>query len=99
MDSYARDAPRQSTGKWRMIFADARFEHLTASPPVRPGHAGESILRSRPLDQLHCRLPKEEQDIVRAEVIDLIAGEPLLADKESVQFPYVTELHLFKKRA
>ena len=44
-------------------------------------------------------LPREEQDIVRAKVIDIIAGEPLLADQESVQFPYVTELHLFKKRA
>jgi hypothetical protein len=44
-------------------------------------------------------LPKEEQDIVRAKVIDIIAREPLLADRESVHFPYVTELHLFKKRA
>jgi SAM-dependent methyltransferase len=100
MDSYAGDAPRQSTGKWRIIFADARFEHLTSkSYPFAQAMPARGILDRALSTSFIAVLPKEEQDIVRAEVMDVVAGEPLLADKDSVQFPYVTELHLFKKRA
>jgi len=44
-------------------------------------------------------LPREEQDIVRAKVMRTIEREPLLVDKDPVQFPYVTELHVFRKQS
>ena len=43
-------------------------------------------------------LPKREQDIVKERILRVIAEEPLLAGRHCVQFPYVTKLHLFKKR-
>jgi SAM-dependent methyltransferase len=100
MDSYAGDAPRQSTGKWRVIFGDARFEHLTSKfYPFAHAMPASGILDRALSTSFIAVLPRAEQDIVRAKVLDIIAGEPLLADKDSVQFPYVTELHLFRKRA
>jgi SAM-dependent methyltransferase len=100
MDGYAGDAPRQSTGKWRVIFADARFEHLTSkSYPFAMAMPARGILDRALSTSFIAALPREEQDIVRAKVNDLIAREPLLAGQASMQFPYVTELHLFKKRA
>jgi SAM-dependent methyltransferase len=100
MDGYAGDAPRQSTGKWRVIFADARFEHLTSkSYPFAQAMPARGILDRALSTSFIAALPREEQDIVTAKVNDLIAREPLLAGQASMQFPYVTELHLFKKRA
>jgi SAM-dependent methyltransferase len=99
MDSYAGDAPRQSTGKWRVIFADARFEHLTSkSYPFTQAMPASGIVDRALSTSFIAVLPREEQDIVRAKVMRIIEREPLLAAKDTVQFPYVTELHVFKKQ-
>jgi SAM-dependent methyltransferase len=99
MDSYAGDTPRQSTGKWRVIFDDARFEHLASRsyPFTQPMPASGIVDRALSTSFIAV-LPSEERDIVRAEVTAVIAGEPALADQDPVQFPYVTELYVFRKR-
>lgn len=43
-------------------------------------------------------LPRDEQDIVRAKIERIIKSDPLLADREVIEFPYVTELDLFGKQ-
>jgi hypothetical protein len=43
-------------------------------------------------------LPEEEQNIVRARVKSIIESYPLLSDRDVIEFPYVTELHLFGKQ-
>ena len=99
LDSYAGDAPRQSSGKWRVIFEDARFEHLTSKsyPFTQPMPASGIVDRALSTSFIAV-LPREEQDIVRAKVMRIIEREPLLVDKDPVQFPYVTELHRVQKQ-
>ena len=99
MDSYAGDAPRQSTGKWRAIFSDSRFRHLMSksyplSQPMPPGGIVDRALST----SFVAVLPREEQDIVRAKVESIIKNAPSLIGRDVIAFPYVTELHLFEKR-
>jgi SAM-dependent methyltransferase len=99
MDSYAGDTPRQSTGKWRVIFDDARFEHLASRsyPFTQPMPAAGIVDRALSTSFIAV-LPRKEQDTVRAKVAAIIAGEPSLAGQDPIQFPYVTELYVFRKR-
>ena len=100
MDSYAGDAPRQSSGKWRVIFDDARFEHLASKsyPFTQPMPASGIVDRALSTSFIAV-LPREEQDIVRAKVMGIIESEPLLIAGDRIQFPYVTELYVFRKRS
>jgi hypothetical protein len=41
-------------------------------------------------------LPQDEQHIVRVGITRIIESDPSLAGSDVVQFPYVTELYLFK---
>ena len=43
-------------------------------------------------------LPEDEQNIVRAKIRSIIESDPLLSDRDVIEFPYVTELHLFVKQ-
>ena len=43
-------------------------------------------------------LPEDEQNIARAKIRSIIESDPLLSDREVIEFPYVTELHLFGKQ-
>jgi SAM-dependent methyltransferase len=99
MDSYAGDTPRQSTGKWRVIFEDASFEHLTSSsyPFTQPMPTGGIADRALSTSFIAV-LPRDEQDVVRAKILGIVDREPLLGGKKYIEFPYVTELHLFIKR-
>jgi SAM-dependent methyltransferase len=99
MDSYAGDTPRQSTGKWRVIFDDARFEHLASRsyPFTQPMPANGVVDRALSTSFIAV-LPREERDIVRAKVTAVVAGEPSLTGQDPIQFPYVTELYVFRKR-
>jgi len=99
MDSYAGDTPRQSTGKWRVIFDDSRFEHLTSrsypfTQPMPPGGIVDRALST----SFIAALPQDEQETVRTKIARIIAGEPSLAGRDAVEFPYVTELYVFRKR-
>jgi hypothetical protein len=42
-------------------------------------------------------LPEDEQNIARAKIRSIIESDPLLSDREVIEFPYVTELHLVRK--
>ena len=99
MDTYAGDAPRQSSGKWRVIFDDARFAHLESKsyPFTQPMPASGIVDRALSTSFIAV-LPREEQDIVRAKVMRIIEPRTLARCQDIVQFPYVTELHLFKKQ-
>jgi SAM-dependent methyltransferase len=99
MDHYAGDTPRQSTGKWRVIFEDARFRHLTSksypfSQPMPPTGIIDRALST----SFIAMLPSEEQDRIRANVESVIQSDPALVGRDMIAFPYVTELHLFLKQ-
>ncbi len=100
MDSYAGDTPRQSTGKWRVIFDDARFRHLASkSYPFSQPMPPSGILDRALSTSFIAVLPSEEQDRVRVEVERIMQNDPALIGHDMVAFPYVTELHLFLKQS
>ncbi len=98
MDTYAGDTPRQSTGKWRIIFDDARFRHLESrSYPFSQPMPATGILDRALSTSFITVLPEDEQNIVRAKVKSIIETDPMLSGRDVIEFPYVTELHLFGK--
>ena len=99
MDAYAGDAPRQSTGKWRIIFDDARFKHLASkSYPFSQRMPTTGIVDRALSTSFITVLPDDQQNIVRARVKSIIESDPLLVDHDVIEFPYVTELYLFQKQ-
>jgi SAM-dependent methyltransferase len=98
MDSYAGVTPRQSTGKWRVIFDDARFRHLTSKryPFSQPMPATGIIDRALSTSFI-TMLPTDEQHNIRAKVMSIIANDPSLSDRGVIDFPYITEMYLFEK--
>ena len=98
MDNYAGDTPRQSTGKWRVIFDDARFRHLASkSYPFNQPMPPSGIVDRALSTSFIAVLPTEKQDRVRAEVESVIQNDSALIGRDMVAFPYVSELHLFLK--
>ena len=100
MDSYAGDTPRQSTGKWRVIFEDARFEHLASSsyPFTQPMPTGGIVDRALSTSFIAVLPQRRSRTSCVPKSLGIVDREPLLRGKESIEFPYVTELHLFRKR-
>ena len=99
MDTYAGDTPRQSTGKWRIIFNDDGFKHLTSkSFPFSQPMPVTGIVDRALSTSFITVLPEDEQNIARAKIRSIIESDPLLSDREVIEFPYVTELHLFGKQ-
>lgn len=98
LERHAADTPRQSAGKWRIIFEDNRFEHLTTRRYRTAQVLPSSGIVARALStSFIARLPKATQQTVRSEVEQIIAQTPLLREKDTVAFPYITEFHLFRK--
>jgi SAM-dependent methyltransferase len=99
MDGRAGDTPRQSTGKWRVIFDDSRFRHLVSkSYPFSQPMPLSGILDRALSTSFIAALPSEDQDRVRTEVEGIVRNDPALIGRDIVAFPYVTELHLFLKQ-
>jgi len=99
MDSYAGDTPRQSTGRWRVIFNDARFRHLASRtyPFSQPMPVGAIVDRALSTSFI-AALPNADQEVVRGKIARIVASDPSLAGRNEIAFPYVTELHLFAKQ-
>jgi SAM-dependent methyltransferase len=96
LDSYAGDTPRQASGSWRVIFADTRFQHVASRCYPHVQFMPWSGIVDRVLSTSFIAvLPRDEQQVVRARVMRIVGNDPLLAGKDAVHFPYVTELHLF----
>jgi len=99
LDSYAGDTPRESTGKWRVIFNDGRFQPLRSkSYPFSQPMPLSGIIDRALSTSFIAALPADEQKIVRAKVEDIIEREPSLAGQGVITFPYVTEFYLFAKQ-
>lgn len=99
LDDYAGDTPRQSSGKWRIIFQDARFQHLASKAyPFSQPMPLSGIFDRALSTSFIAVMPKQDQDIVRAKVENVIKSEPALVGRDEIAFPYVTELHLFGLR-
>ena len=100
LDSYAGASPRQSSTSWRAIFNDARFERLTSKSYLFTQPLTPIGLVNRALSTSFIALPpRDEQEIVSAKVMDIVESELLLVSRDSIQFPYVTELYVFRKRS
>ncbi len=99
MDSYAGDTPRQSTGRWRVIYNDARFRYLASRtyPFSQPMPVGAIVDRALSTSFI-AALPNADQEVVRGEIARIVASDPSLAGRNEIAFPYVTELHLFAKQ-
>jgi hypothetical protein len=100
MDNYAGDTPRQSTGKWRTIFDDARFQHVgSKNYPFSQPMPIKGIVDRALSTSFIAVLPRDEQDLVRGKIERMIESHPALIGRDMVAFPYVTEMHLFLKQA
>jgi SAM-dependent methyltransferase len=95
LDGHAGDTPRQSSGRWRAIFDDARFAHRASrSWPFAQEMAARTIVDRALSTSFIAALPVAEQEVVREKIASIVAAEPSLA-RDPVEFPYVTELYLF----
>ena len=96
LDGYAGDAPRQSSGCWRVIFEDARFRHLASrSYPFAQAMPASAIVDRALSTSFIAALSRDEQDVVRRKITRIVESEPSLA-QDPVAFPYLTELYLFR---
>ena len=99
LDSYAGETPRESTGKWRVIFNDDRFRSLgSKSYPFSQPMPLSGIVDRALSTSFIAALPERDQEIVRAKVEGVIESEPSLVGQGVIAFPYVTELYLFGKQ-
>ena len=101
LESYASEQlPRQAHGKWRAIFDDTRFEHQKSwSLPFTQQMPASGIVDRALSASVIAKLPPDELKIARAKVQGIIDNEPLLAGRGLVEFPYVTELYVFRVRS
>lgn len=99
LEGYAGNTPRRVHGKWRTIFNDARFEHVTTNfhPHVQPMTTSSIVDRAMSISFI-AGLPHRKQQVVRHKIKSIVDNEPLLAGKNSIGFPYVTEVHTFRTR-
>ena len=97
LSSYAGAAPRRSMSEWRAIFGDDRFEHAISESYLTSQLVSASGIVDRALStSFIAALPQSEQESVRQRIMAVV--ERQFFDRERIEFPYVTELHLFRKR-
>jgi SAM-dependent methyltransferase len=92
MKRFEGDAPRFSSQRWRSVFPaegfgplhETQFSHRHTGPP-------EKVIIDRVLSvSFMAALPPAEQQRVSEEMQAVIAGDPELAGKAEVTFPYKT---------
>lgn len=99
-DSYAGASPRYVSGHWRAILSDPRFEYLAGKTyPFVHSMARSGIVDRALSFSFIAALPLDEQENIRIRIIELLEKEPSLVGKDEIQFPYLTELYVFRKRS
>ena len=100
LDGYSGNSPRRVQGKWRVIFDDARFLHLrSATYPFAQSMPASGLLDRALSTSFIAGLAQAELKIVKAKIAAIAAREPSLAGRDPIEFPYVTQLHLFRARS
>ncbi|MGB6537264.1 MAG: class I SAM-dependent methyltransferase [Xanthobacteraceae bacterium] len=98
LDDYAGDAPRQSSSAWRTIFSDTRFVLMTIGCyPFSQPMPTKGLVNRALSNSFIALLSQDEQEIIRAKVMNIVNRDPQLAGKDSIDFPYVTELYVFRR--
>jgi SAM-dependent methyltransferase len=95
MAPYEGDTPRFRTGRWREAFGEGLFTGLeeTCFPYQHVGSPREVIIDRVLSVSFIAALPNAERARVEAQMLDLIASHPVLRERESVAFPYVTHAY------
>ena len=92
MKRFEGDAPRYHSQKWRTQFPAEGFGPLREKrfPNLHTGDP-ERVIVDRILSvSFMAALPADEQEHVKAEIREIIATSPELAEKAQVTFPYET---------
>jgi len=99
IDGYAGNTPRRASGEWRAIFHDIRFEYLGTKRYAWSHAMPPRALVDRALStSFIAALTPSEQKHVCDQVLDIVENDPALVGKDEIQFPYVTELQVFRSR-
>lgn len=97
---YAGKSPRRASPEWQVIFSDERFEYVGKRCYAWSHSIAPRLLVDRALSTAFiAALPPGDQRDVCDRVREMIATDPALIGKDAVQFPYLTELEVFKKPA
>jgi SAM-dependent methyltransferase len=94
------DAPRYDHGEWRQVFPAEGFGPLRqrSFPHVHVGPPEQVIVDRVASVSFIAALPGQTRAGVLAQVRALIAATPELADRGSVEFPYVTHAYWCRAR-
>jgi SAM-dependent methyltransferase len=101
MNRFQDDSPRFHTQKWRTLFPADGFGPLRETR-FQNRHTGnpEQVIVDRILSVSYiAALSPDQQEQVKAELREVIAGTPELAGKAEVTFPYETLAFVCNKRA
>lgn len=100
MAPHEGDAPRYDHGEWRQVFPAEGFEPLRqrSFPHVHVGPPEQVIVDRVASVSFIAALPEQTRAGVLAQVRALIAATPGLADRASVEFPYVTHAYWCRTR-
>ncbi len=94
------DAPRFYKGDWKRVFPADGFSELvlTSLPHEHRGPPQQVIIDRLMSVSFVAALPADQQGAVRAQLQAVIDGEPALAGKDEVVFPYRTEAYCCTRR-
>ncbi len=89
---YEGDAPRFYKGDWRRPFPHPQFGALeqTSLPYQHAGPPAQVIIDRFMSVSFLAALPQGDRQVVRGQLLDLIATHPDLRGRETVSFPYQT---------
>jgi len=99
INSYPRKFPHHASGEWKAIFRDARFHSVATKTYAMTHVVPPSGLVDHALSTCGlAALPPDEAEIARKKISAIIESDPSLTGQKEVEFPYVTELYLFRKQ-
>ncbi len=98
-ERHAGDTPRHGSGKWKVVLADPRFDFLgTTTRPFAYPMGREAVLDRVLSTSFIAAMTDGEKARIRAEAAAVLDADPSLRGRDEIAFPYVTELHLLRKR-